>query len=404
MAYWSDLPPELLDIVTTQFDVPSDDLRHFRSVCSMWRSAVPKPLPTQFPPMKFFNSNNNFHQYDIRLIKHSFYHLSLLSNPDLPGWLIKIEENNPGTVSLFHPFSRSQIKVPLNFPKQLDLTNIRIRELDYEYVLRNVSGNVELYNMEHEKVAIVTSSNSNNSDEIVILSTHITGKLLMYRSNVQVWSFLDDLVLGYDDRSVYVNDWCMHYVDVKEFNGTFYAVTNSGRTVSIQVMNGLSTVHVTLLKNSIIGGDKKSLVKLGDDLLMIDLYTDTTPRGMVKVHAVEIFRLDSDNQKWVLVKSLGDYAIFLSNHSTFSAIALRGCKGNCIYFQFSNFGDKNKCCSDIVRQGKREEMDDFEWKSEEIGVFDFEKGVVGRLEEYMENSHLFSWPPPTWVISAKQNF
>ncbi|KAK9690694.1 hypothetical protein RND81_09G147700 [Saponaria officinalis] len=348
MAYWSDLLPELLDIVTTRFDNSSDDLRHFRSVCSTWRSAVPKSLSTQFPPIKFFDSNNNVNHYDIRLVKHSFYHLSLSSNPDLPGWLIKIEEKNRGTVKLFHPFSRSPIKhLPSNFPKQLDLTNIRIRELDYEYVLRNVNyGNVELFNMEHEKVALITSPNSNNSNEFVILSTHGTGKLLMYRSTVKVWSFLDDLTLRYDDRSVYVNDWCMHYVDVKEFK-------------------------------------------------------DTTPQGMVKVHAIEIFKLDRVDQKWILVKNLKDRAIFLSNHSTFSAIGLRGCKGNCIYFRFNNFDDKNKCCLDITTQEEQEKMDDFEWKCEEIGVFDFEKGVVGRLEEYLDNSRLFSWPPPTWVISAK---
>ncbi|KAL9238433.1 hypothetical protein vseg_012853 [Gypsophila vaccaria] len=408
MAYWSDLPSELLDVVATRFDISSDDTRHFRSVCSTWRSSVPKPLPTQFPLLNFFNPNNNNNNNDIRVTKHSFYHLSSPSDPDSPGWLIKTEETGRGTVNLFHPLSRSPIKhLPINFPKHLDLTNIQIRELDYEYVLRNVSGNVELSDMEHEKIAITTSLNSNpnynsNNNEFVILSTHVTGKLLMYRSSQLVWSFLDDITLGYDDRSIFVNDWCMHYVDVMEFNGTFYAVTNSGRTVSIKVTNLSTVVQVTLLKNSIIGGDKKCLVKSGGDLLMVDLYTDTTPQGKVKVHAVEIFKLDRGDQKWVLVKSLGDYAIFLSNHSTFSAINLQGCKGNCIYFRFNNFGDKYKCCSNITKQGKCDENDrSLEWKNEEIGVFDFENGVVGRVDEYLENSHLFSWPPPTWITLAK---
>ncbi|XP_074312870.1 F-box protein SKIP23-like [Silene latifolia] len=393
MSYWSDLPSELLDLVATHFD-SSSDTRHFRSVCSEWRFAIPHPISTRFPPMKFFNTS------DVQLEKQTFYHLSQTSNPSSPGWLIKTEENNPGSVRLFNLFSRSPIKhLPFNFPKQLDLTNIKIRELDHEYVLRNLSGNTELFNMEHEKVAIITSS-SNNSNDFVILSTHDTGKLFMYQSVQQIWSILDDPTLGYDDRSIYVNDWSMHYVDVMEVNGIFYAVTNSGRTVAINVAD-YSTVKVTLLKNSIIGGDKKCLVKLSDDLLMVDFYSDTTPSGSIKILAVEIFKLNKEGQKWELLKSLGDHTLFISNHSSFSAIGLPGCKGNCIYFRFGSF-DKNKCCLDIMKEGFCEEKDGyFEWKSEEIGVFDFEKGVVGILEEYLDNSQLFSWPPPSWVMASK---
>lgn len=250
------------------------------------------------------------------------------------------------------------------------------------------------YNMEHEKVA-VTFLNSNDVNDYVILSTHNTGKLLMYQSKMEAWTFLDDHTLGYDDRSIFVNDWSLHYVDVVEFDGTFYAVTNSGRTVAIKVIN--SSVTVTLLKNAIIGGDKKCLVKLAESLLMIDLYTDTIP-NLVKVHGVEIFKLDKEEQKWVLVENLEEHAIFLSNHSSFSAIGLKGCKGNCIYFHFKNLDNKDSCC--IEKEGNIDEMNDFGWKSDEVGVFDFEKGIFGPLDEYVEDSQLFSWPPPEWVSSS----
>ncbi|XP_021773762.1 F-box protein SKIP23-like [Chenopodium quinoa] len=400
MAYWSDLPPELLDLVATGFDTPSDT-RHFRSVCFTWRSAIPKTLPIFFPPIKFLNSN--VHHCDLRLTKHTFTHLSpSFDDHDGPGWLIKTEEHNPGAVHLFNPFSRTLIKqLAPNLPRKLDLTNIKIKELGCEYVLRNVSNNpstenMDYYNMEHQKVA-VTFLNSNNVNDYVILCTHNTGKLLMYRSKIESWTFLDDYTLGYDDRSIFVNDWSLHYVDVVEFDGTFYAVTNSGRTVAIKVIG--SSVTVTLLKNSIIGGDKKCLVKVGDDLLMVDLYTDITPK-LIKVHGVEIFKLDKEKQKWDLVKDLEEHAIFLSNHSSFSAIGLKGCKGNCIYFHFKNLDNKNSCYSEI-KVGDLDKLDDFEWKSDEIGVFDFEKGIFGPLEEYLEDSKLFSWPPPSWVTLAR---
>ncbi|KAL2936981.1 F-box protein SKIP23 [Bienertia sinuspersici] len=384
MAYWSDLPPELLDVIATHFDIPSDT-RHFRSVCSTWRSTIPRPLPIIFPPIKFLNSN--VHHCDLHLTKHVFFHLSLSFDHDAPGWLIKTEEHHPNTLRLLSPFSRTLIKqFAPNLPRNLDLTNIQIKELGHEYVLRNVSGanNMEFYNMD-------------GANHYAILSTHNTGKLLIYRSLIEEWTFLDDYTLGYDDRSIFVNDWSLHYVDVVEFNGTFYAVTNSGRTVSIKIVD--SFITITLLKNSIIGGDKKCLVKLVDQLLMIDLYTDMTP-GLVKVHGVEIFKLDKEEQKWLLLKSLGEHAIFLSNHSSFSAVGLKGCKGNCIYFHFKSLDNKDYLTCSESKEGDYDKMDNFLWKSDEVGVFDFEKGIFGKLEEYLEDSRLFSWPPPSWITSA----
>ncbi|XP_021849647.1 F-box protein SKIP23-like [Spinacia oleracea] len=399
MAYWSDLPPELLDLVATGFDSPSDT-RHFRSVCSTWRSSIPQPLTMFFPTIKFLNPN--VHHCDLRLTKHTFFHLSSSSDNDAPGWLTKREEHNPGELHLFNPFSRTLIKhLAPNLPRKLDLTNIKVRELGSEYVLRNVSNtsnendNMDYYNMEHQKVAVTFINSNNNVNDYVFLSTHNTGKLLMYRSKIEAWTFLDDYTLGYDDRSIFVNDWCLHYVDVVEFDGTFYAVTNSGRTVAIKVTD--SSLTVTLLKSSIIGGDKKCLVKVADDLLMVDLYTDMTPR-LIKVHGVEIFKLDREEQKWVLVKNLEHHSIFLSNHSSFSAVGLKGCKGNCIYFHFKNLDNKDSCCSEVKDEAS---MDNFEWKSDEVGVFDFEKGFFGRLDEHLKDSQLFSWPPPGWVTSAR---
>ncbi|XP_021746717.1 F-box protein SKIP23-like [Chenopodium quinoa] len=396
MAYWSDLPSELLDLIATGFDTPFDTCR-FRSVCSTWRSAIPQTLPIFFPPIKFLNC-------DLRLTKYTFCHLSAsFDNDDGPGWLIKTEEHNPGAVHLFNPFSRTLIKQLASYlPRKLDLTNIKIKDLGCEYVLRNVSNpstkNMDYYNMEQQKVAFTFLNNSNNvNDDYVILCTHNTGKLLMYQSKIKSWTFLDDYTLGYDDRSIFVNDWSLNYVDVVEFDGTFYAITNSGRTVAIKVVD--YSVTVTLVNIAIIGGDKKCLVKVSNDLLLIDLYTDITPK-IIKVHGIEIFKLDKDKQKWNLVKNLEGHAIFMSNHSSFPAIGLKGCKGNCIYFHFKNLDNKDSCYSEI-KVGDLDKMDDFEWKSDEVGVFDFEKGIFGLLEEYLDDSQLLSWPPPSWVTLAR---
>uniref|UniRef100_A0A7C8ZGP6 KIB1-4 beta-propeller domain-containing protein n=2 Tax=Opuntia streptacantha TaxID=393608 RepID=A0A7C8ZGP6_OPUST len=427
MGDWCDLPPELLDLIAKSLDIPSDT-RRFRSVCGSWRWAVPLPLPIELdmPPMKFLRSN--FHQCQLRLAKHTFFHLSDPSaSSSVPaGWLIKTEEHKPGAFHLFHPFTRTSTKIsPPTSNLKLDVNNVKIQELGHEYVLHNTcDADHDLCNMKQEKVAFKLLPSSNTNHDYVILSTHNTGKLLLYRSswsksdnsgrrhnyNEGEWEFLDDLNLGYDERSIFVNDWSLHYVDVVEYQGTLYAVTNSGRTVAIRLdvnqadergpeAEGLSSsVTVTLLTKSMIGGDRKCLVKSKDDLLMVDLYTCPT-QGVVKVHAVEIFKLDKEEQRWILLKELGDRALFLSNHSCFAATGLPGCKGNSIYFHLKN--------SDYNKQGQDQDQirkhgssgDDFNvWRQQDqIDVFDYDKGTSGFLPEYLQDSQLFSWPPPVWV-------
>ncbi|XP_021731307.1 F-box protein SKIP23-like [Chenopodium quinoa] len=402
MVNWSNLPLELLDLIASKFDTPFVTCP-LRSVCFTWRFSIPQSLPIFFPPIKIFNSN--VHHCDLRLTKQTFFQLSPSFDHDASEWLIKTEEHSPGALHLFNPFSRTLIKqLAPNLPRKFDLTNIKIKELDSEYVLRNIiispsTRNMDYYNnMEHQKVTVtfLNSISNNVNVDYVILSMHNTSKLLMYQSKIESWEFLDDYTLGYDDRSIYINDWSLHYVDVVEYDGTFYVVTNSGRTVAIKVID--FSVTITLVKTVVIGGDKKCLVKVADDLLMVDLYTNLTPE-LIKVHRVEIFKLDKDGQNWILVTNLEEHTIFLSNHSSFSTIGLKGCKGNCIYFHFKNLESKDSYFSEI-KEGDFDEVDDFEWKSDEVGVFDFENETCGPLEKYLEGSQPYFWPPPGWVTLA----
>lgn len=419
MANWCDLPLELLDLIAQNFDMPSDTL-HFRSVCGSWRWAIPGPqshsIQLTIASMKFQRSDD-LQNCNFRLARRTFFHLS---GGPLGGWLIKTEEHKPGVFHLFNPFSTTCIKINNHQSSNsnltlLDINNVQIRELGHEYVLRSTCDHADIhdsFNMEHEKVAfkLLPSSSKNN---YVILATHNTGKLLFYRSssecnNLGEWAFLDDLTLGYDECSIFVNDWSLHYVDVVEYHGTFYAVTNSGRTVAINYnvneeadyQELSSCVTVKLLTKSMIGGDKKCLVKSSDDLLMVDLYTCPTPSGVVNVHAVEIFKLNNEEQRWVLVKGLEGRALFLSNHSSFSVLAgLPGCKGNSIYFHLKNNWDYSK--EDLMRKDNSEDdVNARKLQSDEIGVFDYDKGIIGSLPEYLQESLLFSWPPPGWVPLA----
>ncbi|KMT01314.1 hypothetical protein BVRB_9g213300 [Beta vulgaris subsp. vulgaris] len=396
-ADWSELPSELLELI---FNLTNTSLetRHFRSVCSSWRSSVPAKQPTTHflsPPIKLFNSEET-HNLDLRLVKQSIFLVSLSSDPD-SCWVIKTEENKTGVLRLLSPFSKRNFIKHLNC-NALDLTNVDVFEIGCEYVLRNINKTndhmMRLYDMENEKVTFSFLGKNDFTDNFVILSTqNSTGKLLMYKSCLQEWAVLDDVALGYEDRGEFCYDWSVRYVDVLEYEGKFYAVTDSGRTVVIEIGDDF-TVVVNLMVKSIIGGDKKCLVKSGADLLLVDMYT-CSDTGSIDVNAIDVFKLDKVDKRWVLLKSLENRSIFLSTNSSFSANSLHGLKENCIYFSFKNLGNEKK--DGNVEHINEAFCDEEVVGSDEIGVFDYEKGIFKSLEENFEDSELFCWQPPSWI-------
>ncbi|XP_021849648.2 F-box protein SKIP23 [Spinacia oleracea] len=385
MADWSELPSELLELISNLYKT-SSNTRHFRSVCSYWRSSVLGKPSTHFlsPTIKSFNSDQS-HDHsdsDLRLVKQTTFLLSLSSDPN-SCWVIKTEENKPGLFRLFSPFSKRHFLNNLD-RSILDLTNVYTFEIGSEYVLRNVIS-------VNEKVAY----HSRGNDSFTLLSIqNSTGKLVMYRSSSQEWAFLDDFALGYDDAGDFVYDWSLRYVDVAEYDGKYYAVTDLGRTVVIECEDDFS-VEVNLMIKSITGGDKKCLVKSNCDLLLVDLYT-CSDKGSLEVNAIDVFKLDKEEKRWVLLKSLGGCSIFLSNFSSLStSTSLHGLKENCIYFSFKNFG------RDFSEKKDGDDVDEYYdvdgMESSNIGVFEYDKGNFGSFEENFEDSKFLCWPPPSWV-------
>ncbi|KAK9286207.1 hypothetical protein L1049_014591 [Liquidambar formosana] len=398
MAEWSQLPKELLDVIAQRLQTPFDILR-FRSVCSTWRSAVrPKPrrLPNRFPILPNDGISNT--TWGFFLSKRTIFRLGFLENSrenptttppsDPNGWLIKIEEANPDRMHLLNPLSRCEFKpLPTNFPRVLDLLKFSVSELGQEYVLQymnyrpSATSMGDAANLYMEKVVFCPEfcPRSGSIDGYVLLTIHVSGKLTMFKSGEKKWTVIDDMPSPYDD--------------VVLFDGKFYAVDSTGRTVVV----GLSST-VTLVAKSVFGGDKKYLVESGGALLLVDMYLSMDPEedlgdGQIALYISErivrfkVFRLDENEQKWVEVKSIGDRVLFLGDNSTFSASAsdFSGCKGNCIYFTDNSF------------YSIREE--DGAFRDGGIGVFDLENGSIGPLANYPDYSRMF-WPPPSWVTST----
>ncbi|KAL3722762.1 hypothetical protein ACJRO7_035033 [Eucalyptus globulus] len=384
MAEWSQMPEDLLLLIARRLGTQFDVLR-FRSVCSSWRSSVaPSPGPSRrgrsliLPNDGISDAALGFH-----LSKSTIFLLGVARSRDQDapaGWLLKVKEDVRRRMNLLNPLSRSPIApLPEDFPRVLDLMDLRLLELGHEYVLQYMSyppcgndGHLYL-----EKVVFLCSDDGN---DFALLTIHVSGKLAMLKSGQKRWSVIRDMPSPYDD--------------VILFKGEFYAVDGTGRTVLVGLDLG-----VTLVAESNFGGDKKFLVESVGELLLVDMYlsldVETDHDGVVTELAenfdyitrertvrFKVYKLDREEKVWNEVKDLGDRVLFLGDDCTFSASAadLRACKGNCIFFS-----------DNWELEGPP--------KGPGIGVYDMDSGNIGPLEDYAGYSELF-WPPPDWIAST----
>ncbi|KAI5315166.1 PREDICTED: F-box [Prunus dulcis] len=396
MADWSQLPKELLEEIAKRLESPFYLLR-FRSVCCSWRSSVssrPRRLPGRFPFLTnhgICDTTLGFHLSQRTVFLMGLPNFRNQTNPDC--WLVKIEEDVPGRMHLLNPLSRFQLKpLPESFPKVLDLSKFWVFELGGEYVLHYVhfrpfvNGNSfgDAGNLYMEKVVFMFLGSESN--DFVLLTIHVSGKLAMFKSEDKRWTIIHDMPSPYDD--------------VILFKGQFYAVDGTGRTVIVGLHSNLNVVA-----NPVFGGDKKFLVESSGELLVVDMYLSMAPEtdldvddeiiqlqfnGCLTERTVrfKVFKLDREGKRLVELKSLGDRVLFLGDDCTFSASAseLSGCKGNCIFFT-DNF---------FYTSGEDEGV----FKGRDIGVFDLDDGSIAPLSDYPEYSKLF-WPPPDWIAPTQ---
>ncbi|CAN4112602.1 unnamed protein product [Withania somnifera] len=396
MAEWSQLPRELVDLISKHLSTDTDFLR-FRSVCSSWRYSVPpKPYPSslsRFPILPNHGIAEN--SWGFKLSKSPIYLLhSPNQTPDNHGWIVKLDRENPQRMCLLNPLSRSQFKpLPSNFPKILDSSRYPVLELCQEYTLQfikyrpransiNDAGNLYM-----EKVAVRLEKNG-----FVLLTIHVSGKLVMYRSGDTKWSIVDESSLPYDDVIMKDRD--------------FYAVDNTGKGVLVKLSCG-SAPELEVVAHSVFGGDKKFLVESCGDLLMVDKYLSIGPDDDLgynenvefyeefdcymseRTVKFKVYKLDGDMQRWVEVNGLEDRILFVGDNCTFSALVSvldSGCKGNCILFSDQFF------CSTEDDEGLR--------KNHSIGVYSLENGSICPMSSYHGYAELF-WPPPAWICSPR---
>lgn len=385
MANWSQLPPDLLDLIAKCFDT-SVDLLRFRSICSAWRSSV-KPkrrcLPNRFPLLEENSVGNNIlnSSFGFELSRRTVFLIRSPQSGDEAeptlSWLVKIDEDEPDRKRLLNPLKREHLK---NFDKVLDIGNLGILEIGHEYVLNYMNFGNQAGSLYMEKVVLMYLD---GGSDFVLLTIHVSGKLAMFTSKDKKWTILQQMPSPYDDVMLY--------------KGKFYAVDHTGRTVFVDM--GFGT---TIVANPVFGGDKKYLVECKGGLLLVDMYLsiDTTVDSNFfddfleqqlsccmseRTVMFKVFKLDEERKTWIEVNNLSDQVLFLGEDCAFSVSAydLQMHRGNCIIF-VDNF---------FSLSGQEHDQD--------IGVFDLESGCIKPLNNYPDFSKLF-WPPPNWIMSRME--
>ncbi|KEH40294.1 hypothetical protein MtrunA17_Chr1g0157711 [Medicago truncatula] len=360
-ADWSELPQELLNLISQQFDNEIDLIR-FRSICTNWHSSsIPNHhrniLTIKFP--LYIDSITNKTPFS-DLSKHGFFIIKSPPQSLIHPWLTKITQNSTGKIKHYLPFRRHSSPSP---SPVFDFNNFSLIHLVTNFIYSRHNTEYALYGC--VKPAKVVAATSYGNKPIIVASFNCKGEeqLVVFKCGDENWKFIPEM-------SVY-------FGDIRAFKGQCYVVDKTGQTVTV----GPDDSTVQLVAESLLaGGDIKFLVESKGDLLLADVYNrdiDDYDYDRARIGRIDMFKLNEKEKKWVKLANLGDRVLFLGSLCSFSASALDLCvpKGNCVII-----------------------MDDIFTCDPSMGYFlDLDDGRPLPLFDYPEYSKLF-WPPPKWMV------
>ncbi|MED6155887.1 hypothetical protein PIB30_009664 [Stylosanthes scabra] len=280
MADWSELPKELLYLISELIDSPFYLLR-FRSVCSSWRSSsspLPNHLPLKFPT---FPSATADTASIFSLSKRTLFLIRKPHENQRRPWLIKIGQDTHGHTLLFHPLSRFPIKSNSN-------PNSRSR-----FLLNLID--LPVFDIGHEFILADTCPNSLNGSLFAVDST---GRTVIVGLDLSLTPVADS-VFGGDKK---------------------FLVASDGEL---------------LLVDKYLSSDYLCELGVFDDDDEDEIYE----LGCERAVRFEVYRLEEMEMRWVEVGSLGDRVLFLGDDCAFSASAsdLGLDRGDCIVFRDDTF-------------------------------------------------------------------
>ncbi|CAK7355613.1 unnamed protein product [Dovyalis caffra] len=382
MSQWSDLPKELLEMISKGLDSRVDVLC-FRAVCTSWRySACLPSFDQEIPPLVLKLPRPI--RADAVLMQTAVCRMELMSKyPNssssslTKSWLVKVGESKYGKLQLLNPLTNYKIKYS---PISLNLLDFKFVKLRKDLLLKWSRG-FHVFG-ENKFVPFPISASCSNIDEFGMLAIYHEGKLGYWKYGDKEWTLLDNKNFQYDDIIVYKDQ-----VYIIDRWGTVYWIDSS--------------LKVIQYSPPLYGcGGKKNLVESCGDLYVVDRYLDGERRTwrdyedvidnsdnyvhvrklmkQCRPKAVDfrVYKLDEEWGTWVDVKSLDDRIFVLGTECSLSISSreFNEGKGNCIYFMD---GD------DFVGRGL---------SAGSIHVFQLKDRSTEKLSLIPEFSDIF-WPP-----------
>ncbi|PIA42616.1 hypothetical protein AQUCO_02000211v1 [Aquilegia coerulea] len=369
---WSELPEELVSIISEKFNFYEDYLR-FSSVCHSWRSVTLNNHKRHSQFLKYFpwlmlpadedeeeDDHRNFFIPSENKIRRLYLPESCgchcWGSPY--GWLVTLGFDQQ--FHLLNPLSRARLSLP-------PLSTFKDRSFTDKYPGHN--------RMCCVRKAIV-STDENNQVLLVCLIMGGSRRLALARPGDTTWT-----VVQYSNL----------HKDVIDFNGQVYTIQSRQIMLCDQVSgSGPTLIHFADFPDGVPGYEQFYLVEFGGNLHLVvraldDTQTQTQlpPREFhhcIETLYFEVYKLDLSTRKWdEQLETLGDYALFLGSNTSFSLKAsdYPECKPGCIYYT----DDYDENADRLVGRN--------------MGIYNLETDIFEPL--YEGDDILSRFSPPVWI-------
>ena len=350
MPDWTQLPEELLHIITEKLD-NCFNVIHARSVCTSWRSTFPFPDCLLRPSYSLpaFGEFPYVSEDLCTLEKVPLFLFRVQTPADSPSEYFLGGVGRDGHIELQSPIQCS-VKIPGSDPTVMNINNTQVFPLGHQY--RMMGWDPESWTTKYKGVAFLPLNKEGG--EFVLLLNY-TRDLLVLRSSEMRWMRLKET----SDAS------CCQII---AFRGRFYATFLSG---PLYIFDPYSLKRTPFTPSPTLRSSKH-LVQDGDDeLLLVEKFNPFPDAEILDFtrFTCRVSRLDNEADKWVEITDLGDRVVFIRDSGNFCCSAKElpdgcGVSGNSIVFTNMG-GDMTYAYKYGVHTGREEdEVNTWRWSRE----------------------------------------
>uniref|UniRef100_A0A803L8A9 KIB1-4 beta-propeller domain-containing protein n=2 Tax=Chenopodium quinoa TaxID=63459 RepID=A0A803L8A9_CHEQI len=332
---WSELPKELISLIAGRFNT-RDDIHKLRSICKTWQASAPLSLvtmnsilshflPIQFPAEPELPSTPRV------LMASSVFLLRSATNPELPPYLLSVEEFSSGKLTVRFPLSDKVNDIlPRGFPKALDISQFIVSELG-TFVTTN------LIDSESSFKRTKNGRRPTNNKAILFVDPYYETPLSINDcSVVEMSNSIALFVTRLGNMETHKVTFKGRKIeDIVSYKGRIYAMDRTGKICYIDY-HSLKTISVA--EDSVCAGagpeGRKYLAAATDGLFLVYRWWRKNRPGF------KIFKLNEDEERWDYHQGIGDDRILFVNWSGCffaSPKDFPGWRGNSIVFPGDSF-------------------------------------------------------------------